>query len=397
MVLANERKLKILALASLPFSGLIYQMGGLSFGVERLVLVLIALPIVVLSIRSSQNKAECSGSFKYSKLFGLWAVFLLISTLLTDNPLAHFPGYVISIAPMFFYFLFKFGRRNGEVLEYLLEPILWYMAVGAIVTYVGWRVLNSDIFEFFIDRGRAKLTVFEPNIFGSMLSFFMILHIPYFKFGKRHVILYVMTHVALVLCFSKAPYVSYLLGVACYSLIAHRAGRRIRVLFVVGLFLSFVVGLLFSSNLLDFYSLFLDRQDGVDNRMIGLLVAIQRFLDNPFLGNGALDFGLTQGGIVEEMGSDNEKNAWIWQMFVALAHDGGVIGVIWYVVFLGALIKFGIACARGNSLLHASSVSALLALIFSSQTTTLHLSLLFGVALGLVASTPKYLITPIRR
>lgn len=393
MVLVNEKRLKVLALLSLPFSGLIYKVGGFSFGVERFVLVLIALPVVLFSIQSSQRKSEYAGGFQFSWIFILWALFLFLSTSIADDPIAHFPGLVMSLAPMFFYFLFKFGRRNEEVLAALLEPILWYMALGAIVTYFGWLVISPDLFEFFIDRGRAKLTVFEPNIFGAMLSFFMILHLPYFKFGRRHLFLYAFTHVGLILCFSKAPYASYMLGVAIYSLLSRRAGRSLRFFIGASLLVSVFIAFLFSSSILDFYYLFLDRQDGVDNRMIGLLVAIQRFLENPLLGNGALDFGLTQGGVVEEMGSDNEKNAWIWQMFVAIAHDGGIFGFSLYVAFLVALIKFGIESAKRNSLLHASAVGALMSLLLASQTTTLHLSLLFGAALGLVASTHRYIVS----
>jgi hypothetical protein len=382
-----EASLKIIILGSILFNGVSINYYGLNFNLERVVLVVLFVPIL-MTILFSGTSAKRSGTFKGGWLVGLWCFTLLISLTLTNDPAAHLNGYAISVAPAIMYFLFATGRTNPVVLQNTTELILWYLSAVGVAMYVLWISDPPGWVADYIDRNRIRLTLYEANIFGATVSYFLIIHFPQFRRIARHYALYSLALFAIFLSFSRTPYIGFASGVIIYLFLTgfFRSWRYI-FMFVIVCVLGGVVSILYSNDLINIYVANLYRADSYSSRMIGLEFAYQRFLAHPLFGNGPLDFGLYNQEILFVLGSQSIHDVWIWQIFMAVAHDSGVIGLIVYLAFLVGLIWHGYRLAVVNlSKQHAAYLAGFIALLIDCQTTTLHLTALFGVAAGLLGS-----------
>jgi hypothetical protein len=151
--------------------------------------------------------------------------------------------------------------------------------------------------------------------------------------------------------------------------------------------LCVVFGLLFWDQLSQFYAAHLDRSNAIAVRTTTIQFAESRLFVNPLFGNGPLDFGLTARQIMSFINASSIQEVWIWQMFVAIAYDSGIVGLLIYVAFLVGLLWRGYRLARfKGSQLHASYLGGFVVLLMTSQTTTLHLTALYGIAAGLLGS-----------
>lgn len=384
-----ELVLKRLFLFSVLFNGIFLNVYGFHFSAERFLAAFLLLPIIWVVVLQALDGYQL-GSRPYAGgwLFGLWCVSLLFSLVLSNAPSAHINGYLISVEPAILYFLFAGGSKSGKAVATSVEAILWYLSVFGVIVYLVWSAAQPSWLAFCIYDNRLKLTIIEPNIFGATLGFFLILHFPYFQKRMRHFILYGLSLAAFVFSFSRGPYVGFIVGVLVYF-IASGAFKNFRAQFalVVALALCAIFALLFWDQLSQIYATHLDRSNAIAVRTTTIQFAIARLFVNPLFGNGPLDFGLTARQIMSFINAGSTQDVWIWQMFVAIMYDSGIVGLLIYVAFLAGLLWRGYRLARSKgSRLHASYLGGFLVLFITSQSTTLHLTALYGIAAGLLGS-----------
>ena len=369
---------QVLAFIAIALDGIDMKFGSIDMNTERLLLPVI---VMVLFVRIM---AERKISFpNATNFYALWVVTVVCSALLTGDLGAHMSGLLISIAPFFYFLLFTQKGLSREGLARVLERFLWAISISSILIYAIWW--GTGRFSFMIDRDRIQLTMTEPNILGAFIASLMMVHLAFFKWGTRHLTLHIVCATALALTASKAPYIAYALALVFY-LFRSGALRKANALLLTWLIVFGLplAGIVFSGSFADFYYTMLDRPDAIRNRMFALNIGWERFLERPILGNGPLDFSLYNNSILSAMGTENTRNMWIWQIWVALLHDEGVVGFTFFVAFIIASWKRGGRMVRrGNPEFIAIQAGAL-AVIISSQVTTTHLAAMFGVTFGLL-------------
>jgi hypothetical protein len=146
--------------------------------------------------------------------------------------------------------------------------------------------------------------------------------------------------------------------------------------------------LAFQSEISDIYAATLNRPGAITYRLLALNVAIDRFWLSPILGNGPLDFGISASYVQYAIDShNNNRQVWIWQILVAIAHDSGIVGFALYMTFIAMLLWNGYRLATTkHSKQHAAYFAGFVVLFIASQSTTVHLTALFGLAMGLLGS-----------
>jgi hypothetical protein len=380
----NLRSARALGLMSIVVTGLSLQIAGFTLTLERLV-ALACVPFLVFSYAA--ERPTYTSSHRFSGYLIAWVLVLLASTIISNDPLAHASGLVISLTPVVFFFLFARSEQPEALLKRWCEPILWFMAIGALITFA-LSFGNESLAGVVREGQRARFLSLEPNIFGASLALLLLLHLGHARPNLRHALLHICGLTALYLSFSKAPYAGYLIGLFVFLLCSgslKKAGSF--ALIIVTAPLLTAAGLFLSSSLAEIYSRSLHRADALDTRMVIARAAWHRIEASPLIGNGALDFGLRFQDLAKILGSTGDNDAWIWQVFLAVIHDTGFLGFAFYTAFLFSLIGYGVSYAnRTRSRQMAACVAGFVAILACSQTTTLHLTAIFGIAAGFIAA-----------
>lgn len=375
--------LQLCAIAAILTDGVGFQVGTVNMNSERLLLPIVASYLFVAWCTGRRLPAD-----RATICYVLWIVTLVISAALTPSPAAHINGFLICVSPLFYYLLFRGARITVDAMGSCIEWLLWIVSIAGILIYGAY--LTTGAFAPLTDRGRLALLMMEPNILGSTVAALALAHFGYFRRRVRHLLLYGLVFLLLLATFSKAPYVAFAVGSAYYFIQtgAFRSNTaKIAALTLV--LLALFTAVVFPQLALKFYVTFLDRPDAISNRMYALLIGWKRFLEHPIFGNGPLDFSLYNPSILDQMGTDSKRNMWIWQMVVAILHDSGLVGGLFFALFVLFTWRRGKAQVRRGHREYIGYMSALLALIISSQLTTVHLTAIFGVTSGLVASVAR--------
>lgn len=384
-------KFKRIAFLAAMIPGVSFHLGTVSLNAERALFLMAGIPVMLmLAFARILGRGAPQGEIRFRAGWTLvgWTVVLLISFLLTNDFKGHLPGLLISILPLFFFVTFaQGGSGQPDEVGDLLEPVLWLLSLGGIVTYGFWLWYPNSLTSLAVDRARAHFSFQEPNIYGAAVAYVLILHFGRFSRRPRIYVLYGLCLTALALSFSKGPYVGFLAGAGLFTWLSG-ALKRIRrteaamvgVASVLGLLTLIVGG--FSS----YYQSHLDRADAISVRGFLFTRAVEKTIQHPLFGNGPLDFGLSEQHLLAQIGSSNAGAIWIGQMLLALAHDTGLVGLAFYLVFLVSLITF--ASERWRTLRDpedAARVAGFVSLLIVSQVTTVHLTALFGLSAGLLA------------
>lgn len=377
--------LQILAILSISVSGLEFIAGGVNLNPER-VMIMIVIPGLLLHIIS--NKAFYWPVSAY--LYCSWIAVVLLSFALSNDVGAHVNGLLITVAPFFFFILFAQKGLAPAGIARAAELFLWIAATSSIAVFTSWSLTGA--FPSLIDRGRIMLVAPEPNILGAYIAVFMAIHMSVSKLSLRVVVVHLISIVALLLTQSKGPYLFYF--VALMFVLLKKGVLRKTSSFVAILMCLIVisaVGILLTDRISDFYQSALNRPDAINNRIRIIEVAWDRISASPFLGHGPLDFSLVSPDLLSRMGTTNIQNLWIWQIWVALLHDQGAIGLFLFVCFI--IISWR-SCSRqlkAGSMIHLGYLAAMIVIVGVSQTTTLHLSAIFGMVFGLANGRPPRL------
>jgi hypothetical protein len=374
--------LQIIAVIAIVLGGIKFQLGSVDLNAERILILPIALEFIISALIFVRLPRDAATIFLFS-----WILFSIISLLFSSDPAGHISGLLVTSVSFFYFLLFRTTNLGRESVAAIMSAALWPATIGAVVVYALW--VTNGMFPNAIDRGRVALTMNESNTFGSMLATFSLIHLGAAKFNFKTLILQFLCIVALLLAFSKGPLVAYVIG-AAYYLIRSGSLKNIRAIAIAALSgLSLIaLGIVLYDKLARIYGESLDRPDAITSRLWILESAWDRFLKSPIIGNGPLDFTFSSPELLNRLGSNNEQNLWIWQMAVAILHDTGIIGGLIYLLFLIFLFRRSEIWIRSGRDEFVGYTAGFIALLVACQSTTVHLSAIFGLAAGLACSTP---------
>jgi hypothetical protein len=379
---------RLFSIISTVFFGLNFDLFGSHFNIERLVYFFCPFAIFLNVALNPTLPQKC---FHIWAAFAGWLFILLISLILSDAPTAHIPGLIIASVPFMYFILFSTGGAGNEkTVEIGAEIGLWYIILLGCAAVMFSQ--NGWVQENLMEDNRLRLTMFEPNILGSTTGALTILLLPYLRITPRYVLLMLGSVGMLILSFSKAPYLAFLLSSFAYYIIGgspSSARARLIIIFLgMGIILAVLFTAAFHSELVEkLYTESLEREDALNNRMRVLEVAFDRFLTHPLFGRGPLDLALSADYVVEMQGADTIRAAWIWQMVVSILHDSGIIGLAVYALFILWMILNFLGLPREHlSKTGVSYFCAFMMLLACSQATTVHLNAMFGIVSGLLLS-----------
>lgn len=388
----------VLSFVGMMTGGLVVQIGRLTLTLDR-TLGLLMLPLLVVHLLGNLGPG---GSRRLLWFWSGWLAVLAVSMLLTGDVPGHFVSFLIAAIPIAFFSLMTIGPLNSAFVHRVVRIVLWlHIALGVSVLVIG-RLFGSvaPIAPFVDALGRIKLLTFEPNLLGSALGFLILVSLPRARWSTLFVIFYTLAGVTLFATLSKMPLGAFVISLILYGLlraIALQRGGTIAVvlpLWIGGTLMTATIALL--PLLQQVYIRLLDRSDAIASRLYLFRLAVQRFLESPVIGRGPGDFGLQNVNVLKQIGASDRENLWIGQMLLSILHDSGIVGLLIYILFLVALFTRAAKWIRAGSLDHAGYVAGFASLLISSQATTSHLLSVFGIAAGLVASTP-FVISPAQR
>jgi hypothetical protein len=376
--------LQIVTLAAIVLNGLNISIGQTHVTTERLILPLVAFGLAIKIF--SKTHIRLARPTKYYVVFLLFALVSAISSGIIDHGI----GLALTILPFSFFLLFMQNGLSRRALNSLFEITLWYLALGGIIAFI--LLKNSDgalplIGNMLDNSKRVQLTMSEPNIFGATVAILMVYHFSCSRLSTRHASLYALSFVALILSGSKMPALAFLVGLAFFIIRSDIIRKRVPIFLVlIGGISIIMIGILYSGSIYKYYDEMLARPETVNIRLTILSIAWHRFLDNPIIGNGPLDFGLHNQHLLDAMGTEDTRTVWIANIGVAILHDEGIVGIIVFSAFLFACWQRGQRAIRVGDKAFVSYLAALLVMLVADQATSTHLSAIFGMVTGLVCS-----------
>lgn len=374
---------QVLALIAVAIDGLFLELGPIKVNSERIVLGPMLVYILFLAMFGGFPQLNTA-----TKAYLCWGGSVVLSTLLSWSPAKHMSGLIVSIVPVFYFLLFSCRSYGPRGMARMIETWLWVVSVGGLIFYAIW-LMTGAFNDTFVGDGRLSFLMLEPNIFGAVVAAMMIMHFAYFRPCFQHFLLHGLALLALLLTTSRFPYLAYAICLAYYLMRSGLVRRAsVRAAMAGGIIsLAVLIGFFFD-RLATAYDSYLNRTYSVDSRSLVLSVAWEHVTRHPIIGNGPLDFGLTNFNLLSLLGSTSDRDLWIWQMFVAILHDEGLIGFCFFIVFLVALWSYTQRMIKDGHRHFLAYQASALSLVISSQGTTQHLNATFGVILGLANSPP---------
>lgn len=387
-----NRILIVLALIAIEVAGIVFSLYGLNFPLER-ALGIILIPIAVgYLFRRGIIEAKV-----IAILWIIWWLVLLVAAIYTMNLASHLPPLITAFLPISYFLLFAKSNFDDELVYRTSRLILWiHSIVGILVVLLFWGFGYSiSLIELIDHSGRLKLLAVEPNLQGSTTGFLIFVILSRYRNNYKDFLLVGIASLALLSSLSKGPIFAFVVSAVAYGILramAARSGRGIsRAVLLPGWLLIMsvsTIGLVthLTSFASDFYSNSLERTDSIEARSIVMRIAIERFWQSPVFGRGPGDFRFQDISILKEVGATNTGNLWIPQMLVNILHDSGILGLAIYVIVVVLVIAVSLRRIVAGSKANAAYLTAFLFILIASQSSTLHLSAIFGVAAGLAVS-----------
>ena len=373
---------QLLALLAVAIDGLFVKVGPMNINSERLMIFPVLVLLTYIAIVT--GKLHVTNAMRF---YFIWACVALFSTLLSWAPSKHINGLIITVVPFFYFLLFSERGSTFANVGRMIEGWIWLVSLGALASFAIF--LLTGRLEFMIDRGRPHFLMFEPNIMGAVLASMMVAHFAFFRPILRHFALHACGLLALLCSASRFPYLAYAVVVLYYFFRTGLIRRPIVFFYTAMAVVSVVVFAgFFSYRIVDAYTSNLDRVDAIDNRMIILSFVWERFLLHPIFGNGPLDFGVSGYAVLAQVGSTDIHDLWIWQVWVSVLHDEGILGLLPFLALLVATWRRTERLINQGHTYYLAYQGAALALVISSQGTTEHLTAAWGIIFGLANSPP---------
>ena len=289
-----------------------------------------------------------------------WIALSLISSLMSVQPGAAFRHWVDLSLAVAFFFVCQMAPLHLLILR-RSSALIWMSMVlgtGAILTGIvhahGLDATGSIWAHFFVDEGntfRIKMTLLEPNLFGIAMSVFSLLSIAEFKKSeKRTWLLLVVSHVGLILAFSRGPIIGYVAGLVVYGIVTRDRGLYLKLwgsAFALLVLLPWV-GLPVNSGTVNSGTVnskvdahFFKREYTIAVRFAAITEAEPDIINKPIIGNGVYSFSFLHPEFNQKVGASDQEQAWLSVMPVAILHDTGLVGMLLVYSFFALIILRG--------------------------------------------------------
>ena len=373
----------LLCLLSTCVAGSYIGIGGVNINSDRVMIVFLAMSTVI--IRVFGWKPDGRRVFTIYWCF-IYFIGLVFATMAAQDSVRHLPGFIIYSATIVC-FLCVSSFNTDQAIEKYITRILFLISGASLIVYMAY-LSNNDfgIFDFssLLEGSRLQLTMPEPNIYGSTIGSFIILSLPYARKSGTTLVVYAMAFTAFSLCFSRGPFISMVVALFVYF---NKSSKKQIIMMMIFIVLVSLIWQIFGEDIAALYNSSLNRADSVSNRMRVLEVAMSRAMASPIFGRGPLDLAISASYVSRMQGSHDIHAAWIWQIFVAVFHDTGLLGLVPFVMMLFSIFRAYVKVGLGNiSAVGMSYFCAFLFALMCSQFTTIHTTALFAFLGGAATS-----------
>ncbi|MGO4910701.1 O-antigen ligase family protein [Pseudorhodobacter sp. W20_MBD10_FR17] len=376
------------------FSGIYFSILGQNLNIERLLFLALLLPLIYYIIIRTVFTQTTSYSPSILVL-ALWNISLLLSSYFSESTASHLQGIVICAIPTLIAAYLATHPNIEDISDKTSLKIVLYLSIGGVISYFIAPYLPSSISQMIIGNTSndksVKFTTIEPNIFGSTLTFFLLLSLHKLNEKKNGFAIITLAIFAIFLSFSRGPYAALIAGLLVYFVFSGTLRHPSKLLSAcVFVFLVLFFTFPFWGYIYPYIEGTINREGTLQTRYIVNSYALDRFSESPLVGNGPLDFSESMGFVASIVGSTDARQISISQMFIGILHDSGIFGLSIYLVFLAYILSHGVLqCLKGDAKRRASYLAGFVSIVVASQATTIHYTALFGIATGLLASRSR--------
>lgn len=386
-----ERLVATFIFSSLCFGGVFFEINGYRLSVDRVASISAFLYIIVwlvVSVAYIQRESLNIINFYFAFL-----IICAISNLVNGSFIKLFGGFSLYFLAMTSFVYASINYKNFKF-EPLTRLLLIFMGVGGLVAPFFDGVLGFSLLD---ETGRVKFFSLEANIFASTIGYLLILRLPYLKFDVLNIFIVLTSMISLLLAYSRAPLLLIFPIIFLYMWMNRQreSGVEFYVLGAAAMLLPISAYFGLQEYLLDFYGQKFDRDDSISSRFNVLEFAVEGIKSNFILGSGTLSFSQRSDldFLLAINGSESMYDAWIWQIGYAIMYDTGLVGVVLFSVVVFSMIKKFMRCKTDSGVINKVNYAIWLAFIYillCSQFTTLHITLLFGLSMGLVNAISSF-------
>lgn len=400
------RKLKYLLwmfiFITILLNGLEWSLGGNTLTPERFFAIPLLLTVFFLLLVLREAIPVTHASI----LLIIWLLIALASSLTSTVSNWSLKMYLGQLFAVTFYFVTIWIRPDYSKIfcSFTFFSFAWFFGPLLSTVYIVSFYIDLPMFmQFWLQEGsggtRLKATIYEANLLGVLLIFFNLMVLALGHTRKLWWwFLLIGLNFSLLFTFSRVPWVSYILALMVYALLATPRLYSIELLsryllvILISCFGVFILGCVI-------YFIFGDleiigRLHSLRTRLIMWELALGSFLANPIIGNGMFSFSELFSYAPSLVGSNTERSAWISNITLALLHDTGIIGALIFFAFLFWVLLRGAFSVRhtvsiNNSDRYITKIGAALvsfgvALFVTGQTIPAHSLAFFWAFLALI-------------
>jgi O-antigen ligase len=389
-----------LALWAIAFNGLEFELGGTTATPERLLSIpLVLLSLLVFALRERQTIPSWS-----PMLLVVWLIVGLVSSLL--SPVSEWSmrmWLVLAIAGSFYFvpILLKANIRgliNGKSLLFLgllLGPIASLVFAASII-----GIELPPFLEGWIQVGggtRLKASASEANLLGAFLP--MLLFGMLARDDKRSAawwVVFIGLNLSMVFCFSRAPWIAYVVGLLAFYVLNFPRKYSLNNVTLVSASISMLAAFFGAIGLVIYLSFSesenIARVSSIYTRLLMWGLAVDDISAMPLLGSGIFSFSELHPYAPQLVGSDTFRAAWISNLFLAVLHDTGLVGLVVFTALLTTALRRGWARSRylvltnqrSAALVSSACISAFVCMLISGQSIPGHSLGFFWLSLALI-------------
>jgi hypothetical protein len=333
---------------------------GLHVRPEHVAVGLVLACIVVQALRGRLRGGDALQSFDYLLICYIGMNFVS-STLMSPAPQMTFRWAVLNALVVTPYFLMRLLVRDEASIQRAFRILLLVGTLEAafgILCFVSNRLFDTQVGVLADQYGfipGTHGTQYEANLFGSYTGCCGVMCFALYFLGQRsRRALYGwgsgVCLLAALVSFARSVILAVPVAVVCVLWLAFRGGRAqfrtlarvtigVTVLLVaMSPFLLNFVAERFST--IDFSDLAQDNT--AVNRLVQTAVAVEDVRGHPIFGMGTSSFQLVfdwDDFGLPGMKGDSEQGGWISNSPLRILHDTGVIGLAFFLLFLGSLVS----------------------------------------------------------
>ncbi|MCY1275672.1 hypothetical protein D9M68_268250 [compost metagenome] len=368
---------------------------------------ILAAPLFIISLLLVIAERRKIKTSRTSLILLAWLAIALFSSLASKVSGWSAKMYIVQITAASFYFLILWLNPD-PVRIFNSKPfflIAWFMGPTLSVVYLVYisGIPTPDFVAHWFQEGsggtRIRATITEANLFGVFVSLLTLIVLSKKKIGKLWWwTLLLGLHGSLILSFSRIPWAAYIASLFIYYSILNprsytlRRAMNLSLTSLLTLSAAISIGLIIFSEFGD--NEIIGRTHSANARFIMWGLAANSIIEHPLLGNGIYSFSELYSFAPELVGSDTSRSAWISNIFIAILHDTGIVGLILFFHFLFTIIRIGVQRVRAlatsktadpyRTRIGAALTAFAISLIISGQSIPAHSLAFFWIAFALL-------------